>query len=172
MPFYDLVIEGSFTPNKYDITYIVDGTEYKTVSVGYETVVPYLDAPTKEGYTFVGWDGIPTTMPAKNIRVNGVYTKNCYKLTYEVDGEIYYTESILYETSIIPIDNPTKEGHSFSGWKNLPTTMPAKDVTITGFFNVNNYTLTYVVDGVTFKTETITFGSPIIALKNPVKEGH
>lgn len=172
MPFYDLVIEGSFTPNKYDITYIVDGTEYKTVSVGYETVVPYLDAPTKEGYTFVGWDGIPTTMPAKNIRVNGVYTKNCYKLTYEVDGEIYYTDSILYETSIIPIDNPTKEGHSFSGWKNLPTTMPAKDVTITGFFNVNNYTLTYVVDGVTFKTETITFGAPIIALKNPVKEGH
>ena len=35
---------------------------------------------------------------------------------------------------IIPEEEPTKEGCTFSGWSEIPKTMPDHDVTITGTF--------------------------------------
>ncbi len=35
---------------------------------------------------------------------------------------------------ITPEEEPTKEGYTFSGWSELPETMPAHDVTVTGSF--------------------------------------
>ena len=37
--------------------------------------------------------------------------------------------------TITPEPAPTKDGYTFSGWSDIPSTMPAKDVTITGSFS-------------------------------------
>ena len=62
------------------------------------------------------------------------YHKITYALTYVVDGEVYTTDSIEYGAAITPIADPVKEGHTFSGWSEVPETMPAQDVTVTGSF--------------------------------------
>jgi len=57
-----------------------------------------------------------------------------YTLTYLVDGEVYKTSSVAYGTALTAEDEPAKEGYTFSGWSEIPETMPACDVVVTGRF--------------------------------------
>ncbi len=172
MPAKDVEVKGTFTVNKYNLTYKVDGEVYKTYEIEYgATITPEVE-PTKDGYTFSGWSEIPTTMPAKDIEVIGTFTINKYMLTYKVDGEVYKTYEIEYGATITPEAEPTKEGYTFSGWSEIPTTMPAKDVEVTGTFSRGAYKLTYVVDGETYKTVTYNYGDAITPEPAPAKVGY
>ena len=57
-----------------------------------------------------------------------------FTLLYKVDGEDYRSYQKEYGEAIIPEPAPTKEGYNFSGWSEIPATMPAHDVIITGTF--------------------------------------
>ena len=61
-------------------------------------------------------------------------TEGIYRLLYMVDGVEYKYYDVKYGTSITPEAAPTKDGYIFSGWSEIPETMPAHDVTITGTF--------------------------------------
>ena len=152
---------------KYKLTYMVDNMEYKSYMLDYGTAITPEPAPTKEGYTFSGWSEIPETMPANDVTITGSFTVNSYKLTYMVDNMEYKSFVIDYGTAITPEPAPTKEGYTFSGWSDIPTTMPAHDVIITGSFTKNtkdkcaNPTIKYengklymecATDGVTYVT--------------------
>ena len=172
MPAEDVVIEGSFVVNSYVITYMVDGEVYKTETVAYGAEIPVVESPVKAGHTFDCWTGIPATMPAMDITVNAGFIVNSYVVTYMVDGELYRTETIVYDSEVVLPEYPTKEGYTFSGWSEAPAKMPAEDVTIEGSFAVNYYTVTYIVDGEIFATDSIAYGSEIILRDKPIKEGY
>ena len=172
MPTEDLTVTGSFTINKYTLTYQIDGEMYKTYEIEYGANITAEEGPTKEGYTFSGWSEIPTAMPAKDVTITGSFTINKYTLTYKVDGEIYKSYDIEYGANITAEEEPYQKGCTFSGWSEIPATMPARDVTITGSFTVNSYTLTYQVDGEMYKTYEIEYGTNITAEEEPTKEGY
>ena len=172
MPANDVVITGTFTVNKYKLTYNVDGEVYKSAEVDYGTSITPETAPTKEGYTFSGWSDIPETMPASDVTITGTFTVNKYKLTYTVDGEEYKASDMEYDTKITPEAPPTKEGYTFSGWSEIPSTMPANNVTVTGTFTINKYTITYMIDGKVYMTETVEYNSAITPPDVPAKEGY
>ena len=75
-----------------------------------------------------------------------------YTLTYLLDGKEYQKFSVKYRERIVPLEDPSIEGYTFSGWSEIPTTMPAKDVTVTGSFSINSYTLAYMVDEEVYKS--------------------
>ena len=172
MPDHDVTVTGTFSINTYTLTYKVDGAVYKTSNIEYGATITAEPAPTKEGYTFSGWSEIPATMPAHDVEVTGTFSANTYTLTYKVDGAVYKTVTIECGASITPEAAPTKEGYTFSGWSEIPTTMPAHDVDVTGTFSINTYTLTYKVDGVVYKTSNIEYGATITAEPAPTKEGY
>ncbi len=172
MPARDVTIFGSFTVNKYLMTYIVDGEAYKTDSIAYGTKVTAEAKPAKEGYTFSGWSEIPDTMPARDVAVAGAFTINSYKLTYLLNGEVYKSDSIIYATPLSAEPAIEREGYTFSGWSEVPTTMPARDVTVTATLKVNTYTITYFVDGSEYKTTRVDFGTALTAEDAPEKEGY
>ena len=172
MPARDVVIEGSFAVNSYNVVYIVDGEEYKRESVVYGTAITLPGEPTKEGYTFSGWSGIPETMPAEDITVTGSFSVNSYDVTFVVDEEVYKTVSVNYGETIPVPEEPVKDGCTFSGWSEIPATMPAEDITITGSFYANYYTLTYMVDGEVYATVTVGYNAVIPEMEEPTKEGH
>ena len=156
----------------YNLIYIVDGEEYKKYDIEEgESITPEAE-PTKEGYTFSGWSEIPETMPAKDVTVTGTFTINKYKLTYTVDGTEYKTYEVEYGATITPEAAPTKEGYTFSGWSEIPETMPAKDVTVTGTFSINKYKLTYLIDGEEYKSYEVEYGATITPEPAPTKEGY
>ena len=178
MPANNVTITGTFTQNTYNLTYIVDGQTYKTVCYQYGASITPEPAPTKQGYTFSGWNAIPATMPANNVTVTGTFTKNApitYTLTYMVDGQVY--KMFYYEVgaTVARVEAPTKEGYTFSGWSNTLLTMPERNVTITGTFTKNaptTYTLTYMVDGKVYKSVNYTAGAVITAEPAPTKQGY
>ena len=172
MPAHDVTVTGTFTANKYKLTYLVDGEEYKSYEVEFGTTITPEEEPTKEGYTFSGWIDLPETMPAHDVTVTGTFSINRYKLTYLVDGEEYKTYELEYGATITPETEPTKEGYTFGGWSEIPETMPAHDVTVTGTFSINTYKLTYVVDGQTYKTYDVEYGISIRPEPEPEKEGY
>ncbi|MBR1879892.1 MAG: InlB B-repeat-containing protein [Prevotella sp.] len=172
MPAHDVTVTGTFSINSYKLTYVVDGVEYKSYDIEYGATITPEAEPTKEGYTFSGWSTIPETMPAHDVTITGTFIINKYKLTYIVDGEVYKSYDIEYGASITPEAEPTKEGYTFSGWSTIPTTMPAYDVTITGSFTKGAYKLTYMLDGVVYKTISYDYGDAITPEPAPTKEGY
>ncbi|MDE6012337.1 MAG: InlB B-repeat-containing protein [Prevotella sp.] len=136
MPANDITVTGIFSVNTYKITYFVDGEVYKVIELDYGATVMPEAAPEKEGYTFSGWSEIPETMPANDITVTGTFSVNTYKITYFVDGEVYKVVELDYGAAITPEPAPEKEGYTFSGWSDIPETMPAMDIIVTGTFTV------------------------------------
>ena len=174
MPANDVTVTGTFSKNSYRLTYMVDGQVYKTLNYEYGAAVATVATPTKEGYTFSGWSNIFLTMPARDVTITGSFIKTTptiYKLTYMVDGEIYSTFSYEYGTTITPLAAPTKDGCTFSGWSTIPTTMPNHDVTVTGTFTKDKYTLTYMVNGVVYKTISYDYGEKITPEPEPTRDG-
>ena len=172
MPAKDVTVEGSFTVNRYRLTYMLDGEEYSVDSIAYGTELVQKETLTKEGYTFSGWSKIPETMPAHDVTVKGSFTVNRYKITYTVDGEEYATDSIAYGETIVLKETPTKEGYTFSGWNEVPETMPTQDVTVEGSFTVNRYTITYLLDGEVYATEEVSYGETVVLKEIPIKDGY
>ena len=160
------------TPVIYKLIYVVDGIEYKTYEIEEGATITPEPAPTKEGYTFSGWSEIPATMPAHDVTVTGTFTVNKYKLIYKVDGAEYKSYELEYGAKITPEPAPTKEGYTFSGWIEIPATMPAHDVTVTGSFTVNQYTITYIIDNEVYTTQRVDYGSTIIPPTAPEREGY
>lgn len=95
-----------------------------------------------------------------------------YLLTYVLDGKVYYTESLSEGEVIAPLEEPTKEGYTFSGWSEIPGTMPADNVTITGTFTVNQYNVTFMIDGAEFATVAVNYGESITIPEVPAREGY
>lgn len=84
-----------------------------------------------------------------------------YGLTYMVDGVEYKDSTLAYGATITPEDEPTKEGYTFSGWSEIPTTMPANDVVVTGTFTVNTYQVTFMYGDEVLKTDSVEYGAVI-----------
>ena len=95
-----------------------------------------------------------------------------YLLTYVLDGKVYYTESLAEGEVITPLEEPTKEGYTFSGWSEIPGTMPADNVTITGTFTVNQYNVIFMIDGAEFATVAVNYGESITIPEVPAREGY
>lgn len=172
MPANDVTIRGYFTVNKYNLVYYVDGYEYRSFEIEYGATITPLSEPEKEGYTFSGWDEVPTTMPANDVTVNGSFTINKYKLTYLVDEEVYKSYELEYGQTITPEAEPTKQGYLFSGWSEIPSTMPAHDVTVRGTFSEGRFNLIYMIDGEVYKTINYNYGDDITPEPAPEKEGY
>ena len=109
--------------------------------------------------------------------VKGTLTINpgVYKLTYTVDGEVYKTYDVVYGTAITPETEPSKEGYTFSGWSEIPATMPAHDVTVTGTFtldtgieqimsNANGDIMIFTIDGK--RVDNLKKGMNVIRMKD------
>ena len=172
MPANDITITGHFSINTYTITYMVDDEVFAIDSLTYGSEIVLRDEPTKEGYTFSGWSETPDSMPANDITITGSFSINTYAITYLIDDEVFAIDSLTYGSKIVLRDEPTKEGYTFSGWSEVPDSMPANDITITGSFSINTYAITYMVDDEVFTIDSLNFGTKIVLRDEPEKEGY
>ena len=80
-----LTLYPVWNTNKYTITFdTAGGSEIAPITQDYGTNITAPADPTREGYTFIGWDReIPTTMPAENITLKAKW-KDIEKPTGEI----------------------------------------------------------------------------------------
>ena len=132
---------------KYTVTYEYTGDvpkgapavhAEKTYEAG--AAVEKQTAPTLAGYTFSGWDGEVTKMPKKDVTVSGYWKANKHKVNFKyadptnAGKEVVTSVSYAYGEKVSAIADPDVKGYEFDGWKNLPATMPDKDVDVEGTF--------------------------------------
>ena len=148
MPAEDITVKAQWAKGNYSITFDVDGgTAIAPITGDYGDAVIAPKAPTKTGYTFIGWDKeIPATIPGENMTIKALWKVNQYTITFVTeDGTLIKSITQDYGTPITA-PTPTKTGYAFGGWdKALPATMPAKDMTLTATWTASEYN---VSDGI------------------------
>ena len=131
----DMTLTAKWTANSYTITFDTDGgSKIDPITQDYGTAITAPADPTREGYTFIGWDkAIPATMPAEDLTVTAQWRINQYTITFDTDGGSEIAPITQdYGTQITAPADPTREGYTFIGWdKAIPATMPAENITIT-----------------------------------------
>lgn len=128
-------IYAAWEKNEYTITYdagdgeFADGTDEDTATYGYGDTIVKHEQPTKEGFSFDGWEwkndkdeviAEPTTMPAGDLKATAKYTER-HKAIFYKDYENDKTDIASQSTGDVgePIPAPTtpsKEGYTFDGW--------------------------------------------------------
>ena len=177
MPAENMTITAKWKVNQYTITFDSNGgSEIAPITQDYGTVIAAPANPTREGYTFIGWDkAIPSTMPAENMIITAKWKVNQYTITFDSNGGSEIAPITQdYGTAITAPANPTREGYTFIGWdKAIPATMPAENMTITAKWKVNQYTITFDSNGGSeIAPITQDYGTVIAAPANPTREGY
>ncbi len=133
-------------------------------------------APTLDGYIFSGWntgdaevENNSFTMPAKNVVIEGSWTKiNYYNVTYKYEGNVPATvtlpEAKTYEEgkNVVVEATPYVEGYTFSGWTTENAAVEDgkfdiyNDVHFVGSWSRNSYEVTYEYIG------DIPYGAPAV----------
>ena len=180
---------AKWTINQYTITFDTDGgSEVAPITQDYGTAITAPADPTREGYTFTGWDtAIPATMPAGDMTITAQWTVNQYTITYDLDGGTAEGNPDTYtvETDAFTLKNPTRPGYTFTGWSgtgltgedNLTVTIPKGSTgnrSYTAHWSLNTYSITYDLNGGTASGNptSYTVESATITLNQPTKTGY
>ena len=172
-----LTLYPVWNTNKYTITFDTNGgSEIATITQDYGTQISAPADPTRKGYTFIGWDkAIPVTMPAENMTITAKWKVNSYTITFDTAGGSEIAPITQdYGTAIVAPADPTREGYTFIGWDmEIPTTMPAENITVTAKWKVNSYTITFdTTGGSEIAPITQDYGTAIVAPADPTREGY
>ncbi len=174
MPAEDLTIKAIWGINKYFITIdAANGQAADTLMFDFgEIVDASLDEPEREGYTFQGWDAtLPETMPAQDLVITAQWQLNKHNIVYVIDGREIETVEAYYNSAIEPIQAPIMEGYKFSGWQNVPETMPDSSITISGSYTAIEYGILFMNDGDTLQSTKVGYGqTPKYTGNEPVRK--
>lgn len=149
-----------------------DGSVFSTIEAGAKEEVN-IEAPTKEGYSFVGWynNDQLVTLPTKfdaDTTLSPKFEINIYKFTFLVDGVEISSGELEYGSEIEYPKNPRKETsegveYTFKGWDN-DATIITKDEIFNAVFESNKLKyLCIFYDGNDniFKQESLEYGDKI-----------
>lgn len=168
MPDEDLEIHATSVVNEYDVIFNVDGTEYETKKVAYGAAITVpTDEPTKTGYTFKQWVGIPEAMPAHNVTIEAEFTINSYTLTFKNGADVVKTYTVEYGAALADYASqamalvPEKTGFTFSWDSAVPATMPAEDVVIEGSYKEKTAAKCYYGKVLTENLSALTFDNMV-----------
>ena len=173
----NITLYAKWTANTYTITFdTAGGSEIAPITQDYGTHITAPADPTREGYTFIGWDReIPETMPAENMTVTAQWEINRYTITFDAAGGSEIAPITQdYGTAITAPADPTREGYTFIGWdRDIPVTMPAGNMTVTAQWEINRYTITFdTAGGSEIAPITQDYGTAIVSPADPTREGY
>ena len=177
MPAENVTLTAQWEINRYTVTFDTNGgSEIAPITQDYGTAITAPADPTREGYTFIGWDkAIPATMPAENVTVTAQWEINRYTVTFDTAGGSEIAPITQdYGTAIAAPADPTREGYTFIGWdREIPANMPAENVTLTAQWEINRYTVTFDTNGGSeIAPITQDYGTAITAPADPTREGY
>ena len=136
----ELKLYAGWTVNQYTITFdTAGGSTVAPITQDYGTAITVPSSPTREGYTFIGWDKeIPATMPAENMTITAKWAINKYTIRFNTDGGTYiFPITADYGSKIHNPGTLYKPGFIFDGWdRPYPETMPAENITLTAKWKV------------------------------------
>jgi uncharacterized repeat protein (TIGR02543 family) len=189
---FSFTLYAKWLINQYTISFETNGgNSIPSITSNYGDTVSKPTNPLKTGYSFSGWfldtsltqpTSIPESIPALNLTLYAKYTINQYTITFITNGGNSIT-SITgdYGGAVNPPENPTKVGHTFSGWfvnsnltqgSSIPNLIPAANLILYAKWTINQYTISFNTNGGNIiQTQTINYDATI-STHTPVKIGY
>ena len=164
----------------YTVTFQSEGGSEVASQIRANTPAARPADPTKEGYTFIGWYNGESewnfeTPVTADLPLTAKWQINRYTITFDTAGGSEVAPITQdYGTTITAPANPAKTGYTFAGWnREIPTTMPAENMTITARWQVNQYTITFKPENggqdIVIKQD---YGTAITAPAAPTRTGY
>ena len=178
-------------PDTFVVTFDSDGgshIESQTVESGGKVTKP--TAPTKTGYTFVGWylNSEKTTaydfgtVVKSNITLYAKWNVNSYTVTFDTDGGTsIVSQTVTFGANVSEPAAPTKENYTFIGWYSDSEKIVVYDftksisgnITLYAKWSINSYTVTFDTDGGSaIESQSIEYGSKATKPADPAKTGY
>ena len=140
----------------------------------------WYDIPVTTGLVPVAFENLP------NLNVKGFYISfystingsaylyvDDFKFESPAEPQPYESFVVTYGEAIPAVTAPEKVGYTFVGWDQaIPSTMPAQNLVFRAQFEINQYTVKFVSDGVTISEEQLDYNSDITYPADPEKVGH
>lgn len=172
----NISLKAKWTLNKYNVKFYDGDVLIKEEIVEFDAnaTAPVLDE--KQGYVFNGWDS-----SFLNVREDLIVSAEWEKLSYSVkyvdyDGNILKEASAEYNQELINLIPPlvNREGYEFIGWdRELPDTMPNKDLVLVAEYSINQYSIMFDENGGSIVDVIVNdFGYLVNKPINPIKEGY
>ena len=162
----DLVVTAQYKINRYAVSFLDwDNSVLKQDSVDYGSAATAPADPTREGYTFIGWDKEFSNVTA-NLTVTAQYKINRYEVLFlDWDESVLKKDSVDHGAAATAPADPTREGYTFTGW-DKEFSHVTEDMTITALYekveepikpedNTTRDTLDLSVDGISIEDWTI-----------------
>ena len=155
---YTIIPKGSISielffytkTNTYNLVFESAGSIYQTITQTFGTEVTAPANPTREGYTFAGWDkSIPSTMPAENMTITALWKKQVTITAYS-DSRVYngkplvnsgYTSTPLEEDDAFESVTVTGNRTDVGTTDNVPSAAVIRNAD--GDNVTDNYDITY-----------------------------
>ncbi|MBQ9743365.1 MAG: InlB B-repeat-containing protein, partial [Ruminococcus sp.] len=137
----DTTITATYTQtlNKYTVTFVDwDGTVLSEQQVEYGKSATAPADPTRDGYTFAGWNGSSSGITA-DTTITATYTQSIieYTVTFaDWDGTGLSEQQVEYGKSATAPAAPTRDGYTFAGWDTDYSSITA-DTTVTATYTKN-----------------------------------
>lgn len=175
---------AQFTPITFTVTFVdYNQTVIDVQMVNYNNSATKPDDPTREGYTFRGWDKAFSNV-LEDLTITAKYDVIVLTATY-YDNDTYLGEITAdYGTAFAVLATPMKDGYSFDGWyidKDLTqkygftTEKATTDITLYAKYDeieLPVYTVKFYVDGKVYSEQSIYQGKDAVAPGIPVMVGH
>lgn len=96
------------------------GTEISSIYGKYGATITSPDNPTKQGYSFEGWNpSLPTTFPSENQSYEATWKPITYTVIFDANGGTGTIENQIFTYDIpqkLNKNNFTKQNYDFDGW--------------------------------------------------------
>ena len=167
----------------YTITYFdQDGTtqlgETGTITANVPYTVAGYSGTVPTGQRFTSWQVsyVYSSGGSGSIELTAQFEAVQYTITFDTAGGSEVASiTQAYDTAVTAPESPTKTGYTFAGWDvEIPTTMPAENITITAQWTANSYSIRYTLDGGANgeNPDSYTYGKGVSGLEDAVKPGY
>ena len=177
VPAADMTFTAQWQVNTYTLAFDANGgTPVDTIVQNYDTALVPPAAPSRTGYTFLGWEpALPDSIPPYDANYTAQWQVNTYTLAFDANGGTPVDTIVQnYDTALVPPADPSRTGYTFLGWEPaLPDSIPPYDITYTAQWQVNSYALSFDSDGGT-AVDTIVqnYDTALVPPADPVRTGH
>ena len=176
-PALDLIITASWIIERHTIRFdTAGGSSVPSVTQDYDTIIPSVPAPSKDGHTFAGWSPqVPERMPASDITLTAQWTVNKYTISFDTGGGTEIGDMTLdYGSPIRAPAAPELTGHRFVRWSSeIPMTMPSHNIQLRAVWELLQFRITIDTDGGPAIAPIVQYyGTAVSAPEDPSKEGY
>lgn len=181
-------IYTKWTINQYEVKIYIDNVLTETIMVNYNTLLSSFSVPSKNYYDFDGWYssndfskkfGNAYTIIG-NVSIYGRFNPKTYTVSLNSDGKVISKINLKYGDTIGMITKPTKVGHTFENYyldSSFVTVINDdyvidQNITIYIKWKVNIYEVSIIVDGITYGTLQIEYGTTMKEVEVPTRNDY